>query len=232
MGTSQDVVFLLDVDNTLLDNDEVERDLRQHLKEAFGAEGERRYWAIFEDRRTELGYADYLGALQQYRVEHERDPGLLGVSAFLVNYPYAARIYPGAFAAIKRLQQWGPVVILSDGDIVRQPRKVDGSGLFAAVDGNVLIYIHKEKMLDDVEERYPARHYVIVDDKVRVLAALKQIWGRRVTTVFPQQGHYAHDAELLAQYRPADVAVSSIGELADIERSALLGTVAPGRPDA
>lgn len=232
LRTAQDVIFLLDVDNTLLDNDQVERDLRQHLAEAFGAEGERRYWAIFEDRRTELGYADYLGTLQQYRLEHPRDASLMDVSSFLVDYPFADRLYPGALAAIKRLQQWGPAVILSDGDIVLQPRKVERSGLFAAVDGHVLIYIHKEKMLDDVEERYPARHYVIVDDKVRVLAAMKQIWESRLTTVFPRQGHYAHDPELLAKYPPADVAVSSIGELADIERSALLGAGTPGRSDA
>jgi FMN phosphatase YigB (HAD superfamily) len=208
-----DVAFLFDVDNTLVDNDAVIEDLRHHLIDSFGAERERRYWEIFEECRRELGYADYLGALQRYRVEHPRDPHLLGISLFLLHYPFANRVYSRALEVIARVRKRGTAVILSDGDVVFQPRKIERSGLWAAVEGNVLIYIHKEAMLDDVEDRYPARRYVVVDDKVRILAAIKAAWRDRVTTVFVRQGHYANDARLLQEYPPADVTVDSIGEL-------------------
>jgi FMN phosphatase YigB (HAD superfamily) len=228
MRQQHDVAFLLDVDNTLLDNDRVERDLRRHLEQAFGIERQRRYWEIFEELRAELGYADYLGALQRYRVEHLLDPHLLEISLFLVNYPFANRLYPGALDVVKRLRTWGPTVILSDGDVVFQPRKVERSGLWEAVDGQVLIYVHKEQMLGDVENRYPARHYVMVDDKLRILAASKQIWGDRLTTIFPQQGHYAHDPKIIAAYPPADIAVERIGDLCNFELAALLGAAKAG----
>ena len=211
-----DIVFLLDVDNTLLDNDAVIEDLRDHLRDAFGVECERRYWEIFEQLRRELGYADYLGALQRYRVEHPRDPQLLRVSLFLLHYPFADRLYPGVLPLIAQLKQHGPVVILSDGDVVFQPRKVERSGLWAAVEGHVLIYIHKEQMLDDVAERYPAARYVMVDDKVRILAAMKEVWRERLTTVFVRQGHYAHDAELIRSAMPADVTIERIADLNDV----------------
>jgi hypothetical protein len=216
-----DVVFLLDVDNTLLDNDRIAVDLQRHLQREVGVEREQRYWAIFEQLREELGYADYLGALQRYRIEHPRDPHLLTVSSFLVNYPFANRLYPNSLDVIDHVKQWGPAVILSDGDVVFQPRKVERSGLFDAVDRNVLIYIHKEQELDDVERRYPARHYILVDDKLRILTAVKQSWGKRVTTIFPRQGHYALDPEILASYPPADVSVGRIGDLLNYELSAL-----------
>jgi FMN phosphatase YigB (HAD superfamily) len=206
-------VYLLDVDNTLLDNDAVTDDLRRHLRERFGAECEQRYWDIFEEYRRDLGYADYLGALQRFRVERPRDPHILGVSIYLLHYPFADRLYPGALDTIARLRQRGAVVILSDGDVVFQPRKVERSGLWAAVDGQVLIYIHKEQMLDDVERRYPADHYVMVDDKVRILSAMKQSWRDRVTTVFVRQGHYAHDPSLLAAYDAPDVTIERIADL-------------------
>lgn len=209
-----DIVFLFDVDNTLLDNDQVERDLRRYLTDAFGAERQEHYWQIFERLRAELGYADYLGALQRYRVEHLRDPNLLEASLFIVDYPFANRIYPGALDVIGRCASWGPTVILSDGDVVFQPRKVQRSGLWEAVEGRALIYIHKEEMLDDVMERYPADHYVMVDDKLRILSAMKQVWGDRLTTVFPRQGHYALDAQLIASFPPADITVERIGDLA------------------
>jgi FMN phosphatase YigB (HAD superfamily) len=221
------VVFLLDVDNTLLDNDQVAVDLRRHLARAFGEERQRRYWTIFEQLRDELGYADYLGALQRYRVENPRDPHLLEVSSFLVDYPFAERVYPAALDVVRRLNGWGPAVILSDGDVVFQPRKVHRSGIYDAVDGRVLIYIHKELELDDVIGRYPARHYVLVDDKLRILTAVKAAWGSRVTTVFPRQGHYALDPAEAAKYPPADVTVGSIGELLGVERGALV----PGGAD-
>jgi FMN phosphatase YigB (HAD superfamily) len=210
---THDVVFLLDVDNTLLDNDAVIDDLRRHLIAAFGVEREQRYWNIFEELRRELGYADYLGALQRYRVEHPRDLQVLEICLFLLHYPFADRVYPGALALIDRLRARGRVVILSDGDVVFQPRKVERSGLWEAVAGEVLIYIHKEQMLDDVEGRYPARRYVMVDDKVRILAAMKAVWRDRLTTVFVRQGHYAHDPSLLAAYPAPDVTVERIGDL-------------------
>jgi len=216
------VVFLLDVDNTLLDNDRVLADLMRHLEHEVGHERQQRYWAIFEDLRDELGYADYLGALQRYRVEHPRDPHLLTVSHFLVNYPFANRLFPNSLDVIEHLRAWGPTVILSDGDVVFQPRKVERSGLFEAVERNVLIYIHKEVELDDVERRYPADRYVLVDDKLRILAAIKKAWGKRVTTVFPRQGHYATDPKALAGHPPADVTIERIGELLDHDLAGLI----------
>ncbi|MBP1689738.1 MAG: hypothetical protein H6Q34_311 [Deltaproteobacteria bacterium] len=216
------VVFLLDVDNTLLDNDRVMADLMRHLEREVGHERQQRYWAIFEGLRGELGYADYLGALQRYRVEHPRDPHLLTVSHFLVNYPFANRLFPNALDVIEHLRAWGPTVILSDGDVVFQPRKVERSGLFEAVERNVLIYIHKEVELDDVERRYPADRYVLVDDKLRILAAVKNVWGKRVTTVFPRQGHYATDSKALVGHPPADVTIERIGELLDHDLAGLI----------
>ena len=216
------VVFFFDVDNTLLDNDRVTSDLRRHLEREVGQEHSAHYWKIFEQLRTELGYADYLGALQRYRIKHPNDPRLLAVSYFLVNYPFANRLYPNSLDAIEHCRRWGQVVILSDGDVVFQPRKVERSGIFEAVEGNVLIYIHKELELDDVVRRYPAEHYVMVDDKLRLLADIKKAWGERVTTVFPRQGHYALDPEITAQYAPADISIERIGSLLEYDLQALL----------
>ena len=216
------IVFLFDVDNTLLDNDRVTADLKQHLEQEVGHEREQLYWTIFEQLRAELGYADYLGALQRYRIAHPRDPHLLTVSRFLVNYPFADRLFPNALDVITHLRQWGNVVILSDGDVVFQPRKIDRSGLFEIVDGNVLVYIHKELEMDDVEQRYPADHYVLVDDKLRILTAIKTRWRSRVTTVFPRQGHYAQDPQTLASYPPADVNIERIGDLLGYDLQKLL----------
>jgi FMN phosphatase YigB (HAD superfamily) len=229
MSGLRGIVFLLDCDNTLLDNDKVQEDLRDHLEREFGPECRDRYWAIFEERRAELGYADYLGALQIYRVRHERDTRLLSMSSFLVDYPFSDRLYPRALAVIRHLRQMGLTVILSDGDVVFQPRKVERSGLWDAVEGRVLIYIHKEKMLDAVAAAYPARHYVMIDDKLRVLATMKNEWRDRLTTVFPRQGHYARDPSLLAAYPRADCTVNRISDLIKYERSAFLsGTTDEG----
>jgi len=216
------VVFLLDVDNTLLDNDRVVADLMRHLDREVGSDCQQRYWTIFAELRKELGYADYLGALQRYRIEHPRDPRLLTVSSFLVNYPFANRLFPNSFDVVDRFKEWGATVILSDGDVVFQPHKVERSGLGEAVEKNVLIYVHKELELEDVERRYPAEHYVLVDDKLRILSAIKNIWGRRVTTVFLRQGHYAHDPEILAKYPPADISIERIGDLLDYDLPNLL----------
>jgi len=208
-----DIVFLFDVDNTLLDNDAVITDLRRHLVEAFGADCDRRYWEIFEQLRAELGYADYLGALQRYRVERPHETHVLQISLFLLHYPFADRVYPGALDVMRRLRAQGRVVILSDGDVVFQPRKIERSGLWAAAEGEVLVYIHKEQMLDDVERRYPARRYVMVDDKLRILTAMKGIWRDRLTTVFVRQGHYANDPSFTAGYPPADITIDRIAEV-------------------
>lgn len=229
MTLPEPVVFLLDVDNTLLDNDQIIGDLKRHLAQVFaadsqasGAERADRYWTIFEERRAEFGYADYLGALQRYRAENPHDPNFLEISSFLLDYPFADRLFPGSLAVIERLRTWGLTVILSDGDVVFQPLKIQRSGLFEAVEGRVLVYIHKEQELDDVEKRYPARHYVLVDDKLRILAAVKKVWGSRVTTAFPRQGHYAHDPEALAGYPPADVTLQDIADLLRYDLPALL----------
>jgi FMN phosphatase YigB (HAD superfamily) len=216
------VVFLFDVDNTLLDNDRVTADLKRHLDREVGLDRAQRYWAIFEQLRGELGYADYLGALQRYRIEYPRDPRLLTVSKFLINYPFANRLFPNSLDAVENVKQWGPAVILSDGDVVFQPRKVERSGLSDIVDGNVLIYVHKEEELDDVEHRYPADHYVLIDDKLRILTAIKKVWGARVTTVFPKQGHYANDPQALAKFPPADVSIERIGDLLTYDLQRLL----------
>lgn len=222
MTNSDSTVFLVDVDNTLIDNDRIQEDIKRHLEREFGAACRDRYWTILEQLFAELGYRDYLGALQRYRVEHPQDIHLLSMSSFLVDYPFANRLYPGSLDVLERFRSWGQTVILSDGDVVFQPRKVERSGIFEAVEGHVLIYIHKEQALDDVARRYPAKHYVLVDDKLRILTAVKRIWGSRVTTVFPQQGQYAHDPEALAAYPPADVTVERIADLLAYELLGLL----------
>jgi FMN phosphatase YigB (HAD superfamily) len=220
--TVSPIVFLVDVDNTLLDNDRIQDDIKRHLDREFGVACRNRYWAILEQLFTELGYRDYLGALQRFRVEHPQEIHLLSMSSFLVDYPFANRLYPESLDVLERFLSWGQTVILSDGDVVFQPRKVKRSGISEAVEGNVLIYIHKEEALDDVERRYPAEHYIFVDDKLRILDAVKKIWGDRVTTIFPRQGQYAHDSKAIAGCLPPDVTVERIGNLMDYELTALL----------
>ena len=220
------VVFLFDVDNTLLDNDHVAADLKQYLIREVGHACAEQYWAIFEQLRTELGYADYLGTLQRFRIQHPRDLRLLAVSSYLINYPFANRLLPSSLDAIAHVSQWGPAVIFSDGDVVFQPRKVERSGLFEAVAGRVLIYIHKEQELDDVAQRHPADHYVLIDDKIRILTAVKTLWGERLTTVFPRQGHYAHAADV-ASYPAPDITVERIGDLLNYSLPTLLEAARP-----
>ena len=215
MGNAARTVFLFDVDNTLLDNDAVQSDLSMHLEREVGLVSRDRYWEIFEQLRAELGYADYLGALQRYRLEHQDDPQLLRVSFFLLDYPFARRLYPGALAALARCRALGETVILSDGDVVFQPRKVQRAGLWDAVEQRVLIYLHKERMLASVRRRYPASRYVMVDDKLRILTAMKRAWGASLTTIFPRQGHYARDPKELASYPAADVTLELVGDMLD-----------------
>jgi haloacid dehalogenase-like hydrolase len=222
MSKPPDIVFLFDVDNTLIDNDRVQAHLSEHLEQSYGAATRDRYWEIFEQLRSELGYADYLGALERYRTEDLHRPEVLRMSSWLVDYSFVDRLYPGALDAIKHVQQWGTPVILSDGDAVFQPRKVERSGLWKAFDNRVLIYIHKEEELDDVRRLYPADHYVLIDDKLRILTAVKKIWGERVTTVFPKQGHYALDPKAVAEYPPADIELGKIGDLVRCDLAAFL----------
>jgi len=223
MGNVAKTVFLFDVDNTLLDNDTIQKDLSAHLEREVGLASRERYWQIFEELRAELGYADYLGALQRYRLEHQDDEQLLRISFFLLDYPFASRLYPGSRAALARCGTVGPTVILSDGDVVFQPLKVQRAGLWQAVEQRVLIYLHKERMLDAIAQRYPAEHYVMIDDKLRILAAMKEVWRERLTTVFARQGHYAHDPRELAAWPPADVTLEHIGELVDYPLAILSG---------
>jgi FMN phosphatase YigB (HAD superfamily) len=218
---SNKLVFLFDVDNTLLDNDRVTADLKRHLEREVGEERQQKYWTIFEELRAELGYADYLGALQRYRAVYPRDPHLLTVSHFLLEYPFANRLFPNSLDAVEYAKQFGTPVILSDGDVVFQPHKIRRSGLHEAFDGAVLVYIHKECELEDVEQRYPADHYVLVDDKLRILAAIRQTWRERVTTVFPRQGHYALDEKAISSYPPADHTIERIGDMVKLDFCAL-----------
>jgi FMN phosphatase YigB (HAD superfamily) len=217
MARLHPIVFLVDVDNTLLDNDGIQQDLKDHLERAYGPDARDRYWRILEDLFLELGYRDYLGALQRFRVEHPREVELLSMSSYLIDYPFAGRLFPSALKVLKRLAGFGPTVILSDGDVVFQPHKVERAGLSDAVDGRVLIYIHKEEALDDVERRFPAEHYVVIDDKLRILTAVKRFWQDRVTTVFPRQGSYARDPQMVGAFPPADVTIERIGDLLNID---------------
>ena len=226
MTTMHDLVFLFDVDNTLLDNDRVEADLAARLTEAYGVNACKLYWDIFEQQRRELGYADYLGALERVRLEKMHDPRVLRMSSWLVDYPFADRLFSGALNAISHVQQWGPTVILSDGDAVFQPRKIERSGLWVAFEDRVLIYVHKEQQLAEVERLYPAKRCVMIDDKLRILNAVKQVWGERVTTVFARQGHYARDPQILAGCQPADI---QLDHLRDLNNYALPEFVIPVR---
>ena len=211
------IVFLVDVDNTLLDNDGIQQDLKDHLERAYGRDARDRYWAILEDLFSELGYRDYLGALQRFRAEHPCEVELLSMSSYLIDYPFAGRLFPSALKVLRKLNEFGMAVVLSDGDVVFQPHKVERSGLSDAVNGRILIYIHKEVALEDVERRFPAEHYVLIDDKLRILDAVKRFWGNRVTTVFPRQGSYAHDPKMTGAFPPADVTIEHIGDLLNFD---------------
>ncbi|MBB3227689.1 FMN phosphatase YigB (HAD superfamily) [Luteibacter sp. Sphag1AF] len=225
MSNTHKLVFLLDIDNTLLDNDRFGADLYARLERDFGTEGRDAYNAIDRELRKTYGFADYLTTLQRLRIGRETQPGFSGMSFFLLDYPFDERVFPGTFEVLDHLKTLGQPVILSDGDAVFQPRKARRAGLWDALDGHVLIYVHKEDMLDDVFARYPADHYVMVDDKPRILVALKQAMGDRVTTVFVRQGHYAAAAGAELEHTPPDITVDSIAELRHFGAEAFL----PGR---
>jgi FMN phosphatase YigB (HAD superfamily) len=222
MSKPYPIVFLVDVDNTLMESDRFETELKQHMEQEFGTQCRDRYWAIQEQLFNELGYRDYLGALQRFRVEHPYDAHLVTAANFIIDYPFANRLYPGALDVLDRFRQWGRTVILTDGDMVFQPRKIQRSGIFKTVEGHVLIYVHKEEALKDVEQRYPADHYVLVDDKLRILTAVKKVWANRVTTVFPRQGQFALDPEALATYPIGEITVERISDLLSCDLSDLV----------
>jgi FMN phosphatase YigB (HAD superfamily) len=231
MKPPKQIVFLVDVDNTLLENDRIQDDLKRHIEREFGPECRDRFWAIQEQLFQELGYRDYLSALQRFRVEYPYERHLVTAANYLVDYPFANCLYPGALDVLERFRTWGQTVILTDGDVVFQPRKVERSGIFETVKGHVLIYVHKEEALADVERRYPADHYVMVDDKLRILAALKKAWSDRVTTVFPRQGKFANDPKVLAAFPDAaDVSVERIRDLLDYSLADLLKATRPLKP--
>lgn len=227
MSEAPPIVFLFDVDNTLLDNDQVQNDLDKHITNVFGADATETYWKIYEDLRGKLGYADYLGAIQRFRLECDDELRAQDLAAFLLEYDFAARLFPGALDAVSHLARFGACVVLSDGDVVLQPRKINVSGIADAVEGRVLIYVHKERMLDDVARRFPARHYVMVEDKLRVLDGMKRQWRDRLTTVFVRQGHYANDPVALKEYPPAQIAVNGVGELSGLDPDAFLSPLQP-----
>ncbi|HKU40938.1 MAG TPA: ROK family protein [Polyangiales bacterium] len=211
-ASRSDVVVLFDVDNTLLDNDRVIDELNRYLQREVGVEAALDYFQIFYDLRRELGYADYLGALERFRLAHPHEPSVMTVASFMVDYPFANRLFPGALDVIEHLGRLGPTVIFTEGDVVFQPRKIERSGLANAVENRVLLYLHKDRELAATRLRFPADHYILVDDKIRILTAVKQQWGERVTTIFPQQGHYARDPEV-SSYPQADVVVERISDL-------------------
>jgi len=216
---AETIVFLLDVDNTLLDNDRFSADLGEHLERVFGAAERVRYWKIFGDRREQLGVADYLGSLQLFRTGLDDDPHLLRMSEYLLEYPFPALVYQQALAAVAHLAAIGNPVVLSDGDVVFQPRKIQRAGIWDAVAGRVLIYLHKERVLDHVQRRFPASHYVMVDDKPNLLAAMKGVLGAKLTTIFVRQGHYAHDAGSNPHASPPDRVIERIGDLMTLNLS-------------
>jgi FMN phosphatase YigB (HAD superfamily) len=229
MAAPSPVVFLMDVDNTLLDHDRVVADVRRFLDREVGRERQEAFFAIFDDIREELGYEDYLAALQRYRFENPHEPRLFALTSFLLDYPFANRLYPGSLDVLERLRTWGPTLIFSDGDVVFQPRKIERAGLRDAADG-VLIYVHKELDLDDVERRFPAERYVMVDDRLRMLSAVKMQWGKRVTTVFPRQGQHARDPKTLASFEPADLAIARIADLLSYDLAGVLNAGRPRQP--
>ena len=216
MLTSRPIVFLIDVDNTLLDNDRFAADLTARLDHDFGKAERERYWSIYRQQRDKVSYADYLGTLQKFRVGSDNEPALLQMSAYLLDYPFGERLYPRARDAIQHLNAIGTTVILSDGDIVFQPRKIQRSGLWDAVDGRVLVYLHKERMLDVMQGDFPAKHYVMIDDKPQLLAAMKRVLADRMTTVFVRQGHYATESESVEIDPAPDLVVEHIGDLCDV----------------
>lgn len=221
MSETHGLVFLFDVDNTLLDNDRMKSDLGDYVRRAFGEDAEKELWALYEDEREKHGYADFLGTLERFRLAHLHNARILQFANWVMDYPFIERLYPDALGVVRHVRQWGLPVILTDGDGVFQPHKLERSGLLRAFGGHVLNYVHKEQELDSVKSAYPAKHYVLLDDKLSLLDVVKKAWGDRVTTIFPRQGHYANDAKVLACSKPADIEIERVADLMDHDFSAL-----------
>lgn len=219
-----ETVFLFDVDDTLLDNDTVKADLGKYVLDRFGQGVCNRFWDIYEEQRKKHLYADFLGTLERFRLEHLGDPRALELSKWLMDYPFSERLFPGALAVVEHVARWGLPVILTDGDGVFQPYKLEQAGLWTAFDGRILDFVHKQDELDAVERAYPARHYVVIDDKPSVLDAIKGQWGPRVTTIFVRQGHYANDAKNVGRYAAPDLTIDHIGELKNQDFSVALAS--------
>jgi FMN phosphatase YigB (HAD superfamily) len=224
MSETHGLVFLFDVDNTLLDNDRMKRDLGDYVRRTFGEKAEDELWKLYGEERVKHGYADFLGTLELFRLAHLHDARVLHLANWVMDYPYIERLYPDALGVVRHVRQWGLPVILTDGDGVFQPHKLERAGLLSAFGGHVLNYVHKEQELDSVRRAYPAKHYVLVDDKLSLLNVAKRAWGDRVTTIFPRQGHYANDAKVLAHSQPADIEIERIADLMDHDFSALRPT--------
>ena len=222
MSETHQVIFLFDVDNTLLDNDRMKGDLSAHVEAVFGKKADEQLWALYEEERAKHGYADFLGTLEKFRLAHLEDPRVLRFSNWVMDYPFIERLYPDALGAVRHVRQWGLPVILTDGDGVFQPHKLERAGLLDAFGGHVLNYVHKEEELESVRQAYPAEHYVLIDDKLSLLDAVKKAWGDRVTTIFPRQGHYANDAKTLTSFPPADIEIACIADLMEHDFSTLV----------
>jgi FMN phosphatase YigB (HAD superfamily) len=195
------LVVLLDVDNTLLDNDRFAVDLSAYLLKQFGADGRDRYWRLFAQRRDDLGYADYLGAVQAFRGGYDDDRDRLGLSAFVLDYPFAERLYPRALEVLAHLRACAPTVIFTEGDLVFQPRKLRSAGIWDAAGGQAIVCLHKTFALTLLHRRYPAAHYFMIDDKPALLAAMKRLLGTALTTVLVHQGQYARESSAGFQER-------------------------------
>jgi len=206
------VFFLVDVDNTLFDNDRFAVELSAHLEKSFNVAERERYWSLHKKRWAEFGISDYLGTMQQFRQGLQNDPSLLQMSSFLLDFPFGDLLYPHALEVVKHMRSLGPASALSDGDMVFQPRKLQHSGIFDAFHGNALIYEHKQHELDLLQQRFPAQRYVMIDDKPNILADMKKVLGDRLTTVFVRQGRYAADASPELRSAP-DMKIDAIADL-------------------
>lgn len=210
------VAFLFDVDNTLLDNDRVRAELAETIERIVGPERGEAFWESYEQVRRDRDYVDYPNTIARFGRAFPDEVGYPDVADAILGYPYRAAVFPGAHDVLRQAQRVGPVAILTDGDPVYQPAKVARAGLTEAIDGPVLVFDHKEQHLAEVERRVPAERYVMVDDKPRILAAMSDRLGERMSTLHVCQGRYAHAAEH-DEFPDADRTVDAIAELLDVD---------------
>lgn len=216
------LVVLCDVDNTLLNDNRIVSDLCDFLLDKLGEQGAKQYWTHFEALSQSLGYADYLGALQRARDEHPHEMHFIAITNFLLTYPFSERLFPRALDVIDHVACWALPVIVSDGDVVLQPIKLHRAGLARKVQDRVLVYIHKEKELDDIMQRYPATHYVFVEDNLSILSSVKREWGQRVTTIHIRpHGHPPDEGRTALQ---PDITLNDIGDMLRINEADLRGS--------